>query len=300
MKFMNQWDGKFHNYQDGEPDGTGDTGTPTFVESLPEDLRGNAALANFKDAGSLAKSFVEMKSMQGSSIRIPSKEASEEDIKAFNDKLIEQMPSLMYKPNFDDPEQSTEFYRTLGKPSDAKEYEIPTIEGVEMPEERGEALRQIALEADLTKAQFNKVMEATLKIDAEAMAASAANLEAEAKELHSEWGMAYDQNKQTVLNVAKHTGAPDRLIEAIGNDAAGVDTMNWILKMSNLVKGEGINVGEQLGGKQTTNKDTPAEARAKISEINANKKHPYWNQADPAHKDALATMVKLQEMAKAS
>lgn len=303
MKFMNQrYKYRYQEEEGGEGVGGGGGGgsEPSFVETLPEDLRENAALSNFKDVGSLAKSFVEMKHMQGSSIRIPSEEASDEARQDFYNKVINNAPNLMLKPDFNNPEQSQEFYRTLGMPEEAAGYEIPAVEGIEMPEERGAALQKIAHEAGLTKAQFSKVMEAALQLDVEANNAHAENLKAEAQALHSKWGMAFDENKATSIAVAKHTGAPDRLIAAIEADEAGTETMEWLLKMASYVKGEGDNLSILEGeGNNGNGKMTPAEARAQISDIQANSAHPYWNQLDPAHGDALKKMVELQEMAKA-
>ena len=301
MKFMNQrWK---YSYQDEAGDGKGGGGgEPTFNDSLPEDLRTNESLANFKDVGGLAKSYVEMKSMQGNSIRIPSAEASDDDRKSFNEKMISQMPSLMLKPDFDNAEQSNEFYRTLGAPEEAGGYEMPTVEGIEMPEERGAALQKIAHEAGLTKSQFDKVMTAAMGLDVAAVETRTANLKVEAEALHAEWGMAFDERKGTVVAVAKHTGAPDRLIAAIEADEAGNDTMQWLLKMSAFVKGEGVELGKQTNDDVDGNngKMTPSEARGIISDIQGNKSHPYWNQNDPAHGDALKKMVELQAAAKAS
>lgn len=295
---MSRWQPR--KYREGEPDGDV-TVIPTFNESLPEDLRANESLANFKDIGGLAKSFVEMKSMQGSSVRIPSAEASDEDRKAFNEKMISQMPNLMLKPDFENANQSNEFYRTLGMPEEAIGYEMPKVEGVEMPEERGAALQKIAHEAGLTKGQFDKVMGAALQLDVDAAEAQGARLQEEAAALHTEWGMAFDERKGTVLAAAKHTGAPDQLIAAITNDEAGVDTMQWLLKFSAFVKGEGMELSGQGGNEIVGDgKMTPSEARSMISDIQANQKHPYWNRNDPAHTDALKKMVELQAAAKAS
>jgi len=278
----------------------GQGGTPTFADSLPEDLRGNESLANFKDVGGLAKSFVEMKSMQGSSIRIPSEDASEDDRKAFNEKLISQMPNLMYKPDFDNAEQAEEFYATLGKPSEATAYGMPEVEGIEMPEERGKFLQEVAHKANLTKAQFDVIMEATLQADVAAGAEAEASAAEEAKALKSEWGMAFEERKNNVARIAEHTGAPDRLIEAIKDDLAGVDTMQWLHKLSGMIQGEGSNFNDDdTGSSPDSGKVAPAEARAKISEINNNKAHPYWNPADPAHKDAMDKMLELQRAAAA-
>jgi hypothetical protein len=54
---------------------------------LPEDLRGEKALADFKDVGSLAKSYVETKRLVGDAVRIPKADAKPEELAAFHRKL---------------------------------------------------------------------------------------------------------------------------------------------------------------------------------------------------------------------
>jgi hypothetical protein len=51
-----------------------------IVSQLPEDVRSDPALSSFNDLGSLAKSYVETKSLVGSSIRLPGKDSKPEDI----------------------------------------------------------------------------------------------------------------------------------------------------------------------------------------------------------------------------
>lgn len=55
--------------------------------SLPDDLRSEKALADFKDVGSLAKSYVETKRMVGDAVRVPGKDAKPEEVTAFHRKL---------------------------------------------------------------------------------------------------------------------------------------------------------------------------------------------------------------------
>ena len=76
-----------HKYQDeegnesggtgGSPGGQGDAAAnaSNWRDTLPDDLKGNPALANFQDIGQMAKSFVDMKSFQGDSIRVPGQDA---------------------------------------------------------------------------------------------------------------------------------------------------------------------------------------------------------------------------------
>ena len=80
MKFMNI-NRKFYEEANGDG-GNGDGGN--WRDSLPDDLKGNAALANFEDVGQMAKSFVDMKSYQGNSIHIPGEDAGDEDRRLLN------------------------------------------------------------------------------------------------------------------------------------------------------------------------------------------------------------------------
>lgn len=306
MKFMNMNRFGPRPYREEEsggdvPPGGGRGGPANFIETLPEDLRGNEALKNFQDPGQLAKSYLELKSYQGNSLRIPGEDAGEEDRKAFIDKLTEKVPNLMLKPDFaEGNEQAEEFFRTLGKPAEAKDYTVPEVEGFEVPEDRVEALRTIGHKMNLTKDQFTGIMAAVMEMDKADSEAVEAQIQQDVQALKQEWGAAFDERKNLVLAVAKHTGAPDRLIDSIANDAAGPDTMKWLLKVSNQFKGEGIQVAGQENQGNGSGAMTPTEAQARISEINNNPQHPYWVASHPDHKKAMDEMVKLQGFANPS
>jgi hypothetical protein len=127
----------------GEPGSGSVMGEPVsggFLDSLPEDIRGETSLANFKDVGSLAKSYVETKRMIGDpAVLKPPKDPGQkaEWIKATRPKLVEL--GLMEAP-----------------PADAKGYEF-VFEGVS-PEAIAadpgiNAFREAALEAGLSNKQ---------------------------------------------------------------------------------------------------------------------------------------------------
>ena len=50
---------------------------PEVIESLPEDIRGNATFEKFNDVGALAKSYVELEGYRGKSIGIPGTDPKE-------------------------------------------------------------------------------------------------------------------------------------------------------------------------------------------------------------------------------
>jgi hypothetical protein len=279
--------------ESGGDAGTGDAGNAggDWRESLDEDLRGS-------DIGSLAKSYVETKALQGSSIRIPGEDAGEDAVKEFNNKLIEKVPGVILKPNFDDETQSTEFFRALGMPETADGYELPEIEvpeGVSIDNERMEGLKAVAHKHGLTAKQFNSMMNDVLQSDIEGQVAVVKAAKESQIALKNEWGLAYDDNMASALRVAEATHAPEGLIAAMKAGELGPETAKWLHGMAAAFKGEGSQFGDDNGGGNA--KMTPAEAQAKISEIMDNKQHPYWNPSNPGNKAALERMIELQKFA---
>ena len=70
-----------------------------WKDDLNEEYKGSPA---FKDIGDdindLAKNYLDAQSHLGNAIRIPSKEASEDDVKAFHTRLVEKVPGLIPTP----------------------------------------------------------------------------------------------------------------------------------------------------------------------------------------------------------
>ncbi|REK56685.1 MAG: hypothetical protein DWQ49_09955 [Bacteroidetes bacterium] len=244
----------------------------------------------------MAKGFLELKSYQGNSLRIPGEDASDEDRKEFINKLISKVPNVMVKPDFDNEEQSKEFYRTLGVPESVDGYSVN--EDIKLPESRLELLKNVAANANLTKDQFNKVISEVYKADMAEVEKINEQDEADAKALKQKWGHAYDDRYNHVTQLVEGTGAPVRLVEAIKGKLADSETMEWLYNLTKQISGEGINIGNQED--QGSNRGlTPEEAREKIAEINNNTSHPYWIASHPDHKAALEKMIKYQEAARA-
>ena len=271
----------------------------SWRDALPEDIRTSDALKNFNDVSGLAKAFVDTKRMQGNSIHIPGEDASDEQRRAFVDKLIERVPGVMLKPDFEhDGEQSAEFWRSLGAPENGAGYEMPEVqlndnEDFEVDNDRIDVMREAAAKVGVTKHQFKSVMDAVLKHDIENQRSIGGQQNESMRTLHQEWGMAFEQNYAAALQVARATGAPDVLIDAIKNAQAGPETLKWLYAVGKNMGKEGQNILNQGDG--TTTRLTPAEAQQKIDEIMNNKNHPYWDASHPSHASAMQEMVKLHE-----
>ena len=59
------------------------TPTPSWRDTLPEDVRNDPSLKDFKDAGGLAKSYIATKAMVGTKSAIPGPDAKPEEIAAY-------------------------------------------------------------------------------------------------------------------------------------------------------------------------------------------------------------------------
>ena len=101
-----------------------------FLDSLPEDLRGNPSLQNFTDAGSLAKSYVHARSMIGA------------------DNIGRPQESWT-------DEQWTNFYSETGRPQDTSAY-VADFDNI-LSEEQANGFRQAVFEAGLSPKQFDKI-----------------------------------------------------------------------------------------------------------------------------------------------
>lgn len=258
-----------------------------FRDSLPEEIRGNSAFDNVKDLNDLATQYVNAQSFLGSSIRIPSENASDEDRQKFYDKVLNAAPNLMPKPNMEDSASVAAVYAALGRPADADTY---ALEGVELSPE----MKKAAHEAGLTQDQFKAVYQQFVQPSIDNNAAHLAQLKAGRDELAKEWGYAFQTKEQTAQALLQKTSAPTSLVEAAQKGELNADTLRWIDSLVTSIGKEGLDLVNhgQGGGRMT-----PAEAKAQIAEIMNNRAHPYWNAADPQNAQAKQDVLDLHRIA---
>ena len=310
MKFMNQVKylnglrhirhANFEGEGGGGGGGGGGSDDPTFASALPEEYREHAAFKDFKDLGGLAKSFLDTQAMVGGSIRIPGEDASDEIRTDFNNKILEKAPHLMHRPNFDDAEQTTNFYKGLGVPDESSAYEIPEAtapEGVNYDPESLIPFKEIAKKHNLTAGQFKGVME-----DFQAMSFGTAQAQNEAQktaigELAKEWGHAYEGNMKTAINIAEKTGAPETVIEGMKNGTMPPGMVKYFHTLAAKFGKEGTDLGDDNNDGGDPNALAPAEAQYQLNEILGNKEHAYWNAKDPNHAAARKKAMELTLMA---
>lgn len=256
---------------------------------FPESFKDTPALKDFKSVESLGEAFVALKQYQGSSIRIPGEDAGTDQMKEFHDKLA-GVKGVMMRPDFNDSEQSTEFFRTLGRPEDAAGYDFSAIGENETNKTKLALFKDLALSNNLTKSQAEKMAKSMLEQDKASADSAADQKQSGIDSLKGDWGHAYDQNMRVAAKVARATGAPDAIAEAIEAGNADPAFTKWMYSLASKFEGEGKNLiveGE-------TKVDTPEEIRAQISEIMNNREHPYYVANHPDHAAALNKMIELQ------
>ena len=238
-------------------------------EALPEDIRTNEMLNRFDSMEALLSGFVETKSLVGQSIRVPPEEAGDEARSQFIDKLVRNAPELMLKPDWENPEQNAEFWRTLGTPEDAEGYENP--EGVEVDEEVEKQLRSVLHSANLTPAQYQTTVKQLSEMHQQATQQAQSKHEEEMNSLYDKWGM----TKKDRLAAAKKVS--EEFFGDVPFDKLSAKVVEGLYAMSVSLKGKGAQVAHQP--QATSETLTPAEALERAAEIINNP--DYWDKSKP-------------------
>ena len=235
-------------------------------ETLPEDIREEKSLRDFKDVAGLAKSFVTTKRMLGKNkIAIPNETATDAEW--------------------------DEVYSALGRPTTPDDYGLKKPEDMpdevyseEVAKKAMQLFHKIGLNRKQAEALFafnNENAMAAYKDMAEQEEHNAREL---ADSLHQEWGRAYDQ-KVHLGNMAVEQGSggnaefKDRLVGRFGNDP------DFIRFAANL----GAKFAEH--GVKGAPIPTPSELDDKIHD--AMMKEDYMNRNHPGHQKAVENVQRM-------
>lgn len=265
-----------------------------WIDSLPEDIRGHEAFksvkAETKDEAfaSIAKQFVDQQTYLGNAIRVPGPDAGDEDRKKFYDKLMAKVPGLVPTPNPEDPDSIETAFRQLGKPESHDKY--TKIEG--MPESEQIAFAELAHQANLTDAQYQSLMKAIQGRQSKSEESAQAAFNEGMRELQREWGFGFKDHMEMVKNFMKGTKAPEQIMELAADNKLDPAVTKWFHEIATRIGVENMNFDSNPLEQSHL---TPAEARSRISELLSNKEGPYWNAADPGHKEAVQRMVDYQK-----
>jgi len=77
--------------------GTGDDSQPAWTAQLPDDLKGHDGLTGFQTIGELGKAYLDLHGKSGGAVQLPGENATEDELKAFFDRLGRPETSEGYK-----------------------------------------------------------------------------------------------------------------------------------------------------------------------------------------------------------
>lgn len=259
-------------------------------------LGNDPALERFNNPDDFVKSFNEAQGMIRTSIRIPSENASKEQMDEFYAKLT-KIPGVYRQPNQDDPESVAAYNAMRGVPASPDGYKFEQIAGFEPNPDSDAEFKAMAHKLELTPQQANGMRAYLGGNVAQVQQASQEAIEQGINGLRKEWGMAFEQNREAGIRAV---GFMDQHIEGFNdwiNSGAGNDpmVMKLMAKVAELgAESQAMDIGAPSGGAMT-----PYEARQQIDEIRGNPDHPWHNDGAPGHQEALEQMNKLYQFASA-
>jgi hypothetical protein len=238
-----------------------------WKSTLPDDLKNDPTLSNFKDVESLAKTVVHQQKQMGNRIPLPKTE-----------------------------EEFGELYDKLGRPTDANGYEInvPTELGQYFDDGALNEFKGVAHKIGLNQNQVNALIEYQAgainnELQNEPAMLSAQKQETESQ-LKQDWGLEYDKNLRAAKRALQVYG--DEEIMQLMNTSAGNHPA--VVKLFARL---GAEVTEDMA-KNTQNSNiavSPLDAKDEIQSTMANPKHPYFDASHPEHKTAIERMRQLHE-----
>lgn len=231
-----------------------------FLEMLPDDIKENPSLADFKGdtigdvVGKLAKSFIHTKKLVG----------------ADKSKLLKYPSSDSPKEDWDD------FYSKIGRPDDVDGYGLSDLtKELSFDESALKAVAEAAHANGVSKDAFSQIIKAYSGYVQSAMDVQEKEYEAMQEkytaDLKGRWGAAYEQKTNNLMRVLKEKASPEFLEMAkenpkIFDNPVFIETIDNLVKMS--AEDGGPNSGSSGSGDVAM---TPTEARAAIAAMDSDK-----------------------------
>jgi hypothetical protein len=210
----------------------------SWLDTLPEELRGEATLKTVPDVPTLAKNYVEAQRMMGG--RIPAPQQGWEQ------------------------KQWDDFYNKAGRPESPDKYTMPEVkleEGVKLDDEKLKGLRAKVHGLGLSDRQFKGIMEVYLGSVNDGVKGTSAQIQAERDAslgaLKTEWGDQFDAKLDVAKSVLKKFGGEDtKLMEyletsRLGNNVEFIKFLNSLGSgmLEDTTRGGSLGAGLQIQDK---------------------------------------------------
>jgi hypothetical protein len=266
-----------------------------WKKDLAPELKDSPTLKDVKDVASLAKQFVDAQAMIGRSVRMPSKEAGDEDRKAFRTRVLEVGKDYGITALPDAGEDDTPFWNQLGRPEkpEAYAYDEAKTQGLPVTKEEIDGLRAIAHKAKMTPGQFKSFVGEFMDARRPVVMEMLGKREAGYKELKTAWGEKYDGNKSAVGKMLAEYKAPAAVQQAFKDDVMDADSLSWLHDVLSAFGGETLEIRSQKGG--SGGKMNQVELLEQVSEVE--KRLDKMVVSDPQYQGLLERRVQLLERA---
>jgi len=200
-----------------------------WKDELNEDIKESPA---FKDIGDdvndLAKNYLDAQAHLGTSIRIPSEEASPEDVEAFHLKLQSKVPGLIATPDKEQPSSIEMFLQALGKPKEKDGYEVKPPDGIKVSEQQINLIKATAHEVGMTQDQLSGFMNKMYEQELDAADGRETELQGELLALKKDWGVTYDGRLSALTDNLLLSQAPAELTTAVKDGKIDSATVKWL------------------------------------------------------------------------
>lgn len=250
-------------------EGGNDEQATSFLDNLPEDLRNDPSLADFKSGEDLAKSYVHARSMIGAD------------------------PNQVIKLPGPDEDYS-EVFNKLGRPESPDGYELPETD-VPIDENYQSEFLQKAHELGLTKNQAADLYKwnndhVSNKLSEQQQNSQQAEQEA-IEQLKQEWGEAYDQNARLATQTLEEFGG-DELKQWLDETGAG---NNPTLIKAFAEIGKAMSEDNAIDGETKGFVMSPSEAQSEIQRLYQDESFmkSYMDELDPNHQTTVERMQNL-------
>ncbi len=218
-----------------------DTSGKSWRDSLPEEIRTNAAISSFKDIESLTKSYIHAQSLVGKKgVVVPGEKAA--------------------------PEEWQSFYKGIGVP-DADKYDVSAPKDSKIPENFLIGFKETAVKNGLLPKQANELLGWYAKIQ-QADTAQSQKMQKETvtkgiEDLKKEWGDAYDKEISAAQFFVKEQGGPE-LVQFLNETGAGNNPViiKTFAKAAKLLGEDKLREGGVSSGGQS-----PQEIQDELAEV---------------------------------
>jgi len=272
---------------------TPDTDAPETTWQSEAGLVGDTTAEKYETVGDLFNAYKEASSMIGNSVRFPSKDAGDEAVVEFNQKMLDK--GFYKAPNQDDADSVRSIQQLLGMPAEAQGYEFAAVEGFEDNAEDLGAFKALAHELGLTAKQAGGIHNWLGTSNAADDKAASEKMDAGMSELKGEWGQAFEHKMTGAKNAA---GMLEERVPGISTYFDNMAEQGQDSNMIRLMDAVSEMLGES-GASQVQPREvmTKAEAQARVREIQMNPDHPANNTSDPHHEEAARMRVALLKAA---